>query len=797
MDEEHAGGDVVYRFSWIAGGAAIVLSILRLGRLLRDTESGPPWMLALVAAVVLGAVITWTAVSYRIGLFGVIGANLVGLALSTIRIVAPDTAILGIFPSFETFEAMRQEMGFAYEVIRFGSAPVVPLSGLIVILAVIFWVLGAFLSWGLLKGKPALALLPPFLFYLQLATIDRVPPGSVWMLAVLLLVVGSLLAVGVDERLAANGRLRRAVDSQRVAPVMPMLPASFIVLPVAVAVTAMTLMSSWVPEQGMVNWRSRSGIGGGILPGVSYNLFAGIVQGGLVANSDTEVFRVKVDGDINPRQLYFRLINLERFDGENWIPGPARIERVSEGDDWGNPEQVYAGLTRPVIQEVQIGSLRQNYLPALPMPYGLSSGWPILQDSFRVREDGSIKFDLRSFEGLSYTVVSDYALPNYGALATTTNGELSPIFQEASANGVFNGRARPNPGISRPEDIDDFLELPDDIDDRVAVLARAITQEGNTPFERSSLLEAYFHDTVSDDGFTYDASIVAGHGASELADWLLDPSSPSYRTGYCEQFATSMAVMARQLGLPSRVVLGFAPGDVQEDGQTIIIREKYAHAWVEIWINGHGWVRFDPTPRGDGQNTPTTLSEFGLGFDPSNQIPEPQETALVEPGDSANPGDIPLQFQIEDGLNVPLVPTAERGGFTISGWLIGLMVALLLSATIPVFKLWRRRRRMSRLNDGDITAAWEEIVDRLTDLGTEVPAHQTPHELALATDETMTDLAGEYGRTVYGPDLRPSETSVVVAKRSFHETENHLRQKHSLTERIWAWVRPRSLGRRR
>ena len=82
-------------------------------------------------------------------------------------------------------------------------------------------------------------------------------------------------------------------------------------------------------------------------------------------------------------------------------------------------------------------------------------------------------------------------------------------------------------------------------------------------------------------------------------------------------------------------------------------------------------------------------------------------------------------------------------------WLALPVLAALL-ALIPLLKAFRRNRRIKRLHQGDITAAWDEIVDRLADLGQPVPAHQTPLEFARATDPSLVPLASSYSATVYG-----------------------------------------------
>jgi Transglutaminase-like superfamily len=231
-----------------------------------------------------------------------------------------------------------------------------------------------------------------------------------------------------------------------------------------------------------------------------------------------------------------------------------------------------------------------------------------------------------------------------------------------------------------------------------------------------------------------------------LADWLNDPTSRNYRIGYCEQFAAAMAVMARTLDIPSRVVWGFTPGDVEEQANgddIIVVRRRNAHAWVEIWVEQVGWMPFDPTPRSEQTGFTDQPPSLTAAFDPNEFLPEavtsdPLDQPNVQPGFAGD--DPPL-------LDSDADPLAASG---VRWWLIGLLALIPLASSIPLYKRLRRRRRLARVRDGDITAAWDEIVDRLTDLGVAVPPSLTPLELARRTDPALVPLAVSYASSVYG-----------------------------------------------
>ncbi len=788
---------MAYRFSWLAGGAAIVLALVRLVRLLRPIEGGPPWQLALFAGALLGAVITWTALSYRVGRTGTVLLNLGGLLLAAFRLGASDTLLFGFVPTLDTFSTLDTELGFAIELIRFGAAPVFPSAGLILILTMVFWVLGTLLAWGLLTNHPTVALLPPLLFYLQIATIDRVPPSVGWTTAFLAIASLALTAVALDERAATAGRLRRRFTSGRLPMSAPLFPTVFVAIAVIISVVGSSAAAGLVPISGFLDWRAQTGLGGGIFGGVSFNLFANITQTDLVSRSEDPVFIAEVEGDQVPGNLYWKLFTLEEFDGENWFPGRLAARTPREGDPWEDPEHAFKGDTVPVTQTITIGALAQNALPTLHSAIWINSDQVLLNQSFRVRADGSIPLDVRTWEGLTYRVVSNVPVPDLGVLASQPGqrDRLSPIFQEAADRGVFvvQPRAPTGQSLVRPEDIDQYLDLPGEFDPALATKATELTEDGATAFEKALLLEAWFRDPEE---FTYSIDIDAGHSARNLADWILDQDSPNYRTGYCEQFATAMAAMARSLSIPSRVVLGFTPGERLEDGR-ILVRGKNAHAWVELWMNGQGWTRFDPTPRGDQANPSTNINAVGVGFDARSFVPEPEEPIDPTEGPAGDGQPVnPNVPDFEDQL-VPLgpdgLPLETSNRIRITPFQAMLLAVALIVGAIPLAKWIRRRRRLRRLKHGDITAAWDEIVDRLTDLGRAPTPDQTHAEVASSVHRSLVPLSRNVAEAVFGPEGSLPTAKLGQAIESFEQTEDYLRDLYRPFDRARSWLRLHSL----
>jgi transglutaminase-like putative cysteine protease len=423
-------------------------------------------------------------------------------------------------------------------------------------------------------------------------------------------------------------------------------------------------------------------------------------------------------------------------------------------------------------------------------PTWLGSDLAIFNDSYGVRTDGAIPITIRSFEGLTYQESALVPTPDVNVLASA-GGTLTPIFQEAADERVFDGHAVPTPAINHPASLSDDLELPK-LDPIIRTKALELTADGSSAFEKALLLEAWFRDPTN---FTYSLDIDPGHSSTDLADWMFATDSPSYRTGYCEQFATAMAVMARTIGIPSRVVTGWGPGQVQADG-TIVVRDRNAHAWVELWMNNQGWVRFDPTPGGGGAGG----SSVGLvGFDAREYIPPPPETTdTTEPtgGASTNPDFNPdfgdrTDVPIGSGGDLPAV-----GGPFFTPARIVILALLLILFSPYLVKTARRRRRLALLKQGNISAAWEELIDRLDDLKKAPSPAFTPIEVADSVHRSMVPLAVGVTQERFGRSDRLDGEVVANATRSFIETESYLKTIHPVGNRLRAQMGLRSLIRR-
>jgi transglutaminase-like putative cysteine protease len=159
-----------------------------------------------------------------------------------------------------------------------------------------------------------------------------------------------------------------------------------------------------------------------------------------------------------------------------------------------------------------------------------------------------------------------------------------------------------------------------DIDQQVVDLAADITAGQPTPYDKAVALATYF----DGNGYSYQLETATGNDEDALVDFLIHS-----KTGFCEQYASAMAILARAAGLPSRVAMGYTAGFQSNDYRSITTKD--AHAWVEIFFPGQGWQLFDPTPLTDGRTYTPPYAAPSSGADssddPTSQDQQPRASA--------------------------------------------------------------------------------------------------------------------------------------------------------------------------
>jgi transglutaminase-like putative cysteine protease len=246
----------------------------------------------------------------------------------------------------------------------------------------------------------------------------------------------------------------------------------------------------------------------------------------------------------------------------------------------------------------------------------------------------------------------------------------------------------------------------------VSTTAREVTAGAQDPYEKALLLQGFFRDRGA---FTYDIHAAYGYGYNAMSAFLLQ------RRGFCQHFAATMAMMARTLGIPSRVVVGFLASDrVNSSGQYVFTSHD-VHAWPELYFEGVGWVPFEPTPRPGAQfpayaprtkaPNPSTSQPTSLGsHDPlgASRSVLNHSAGGAQGGSSSNGG-------------------GPGGALPSTPWLV--LIGLGVVGCVPgLSRLGLRRSRMARPVDpaAAAEAAWTELRDSMVDLRLPWTGSMTP-----------------------------------------------------------------------
>ena len=278
------------------------------------------------------------------------------------------------------------------------------------------------------------------------------------------------------------------------------------------------------------------------LPADAYSGLTGMpdaIQPGSIrslSQSSEIAFRATFDGALPPmRDLYWRGLVLEQTDGRGWNRIPASTTREIPFEPHGEPQRY----------QVTLEPSNKPWMPVLGLPTGAPKG-------ARLKSDFTLVHNEPIRERLSYTLTSYL---RYRA------GELD--------------------AAERARD----LQLPSQLSPRVRALAEQWRRQGHDPFQVAQAALDYFHR----ENFVYTLN------PPLLGDDPVDQFLFDTRRGFCEHYASAFVTLMRAAGVPSRVVVGYLGGEINDAGNYLIVRQSDAHAWAEIWVPERGWLRMDPT----------------------------------------------------------------------------------------------------------------------------------------------------------------------------------------------------------
>jgi transglutaminase-like putative cysteine protease len=452
-------------------------------------------------------------------------------------------------------------------------------------------------------------------------------------------------------------------------------------------------VSQGVEGSGLLGWHAGASVGGG--PREVANPIVDL-RTRLINLSNVGVFTVR-----SQVPSYWRLTALDTFTGEAWVA-------TNSYRGFGNRLPGVGGVppaTRTVQEQFHVEGLESVWLPAAFTPVSVTGVRGVGYDP----TSSSLITSHKTSDGLNYTVTS------YQFLST-----LDPAQLEAA------------PPVKASGSIDHYLSLPSDVQPSVYALARQITAGKQTEYDKAIALQDFFLGP----SFRYSLNPPSdGFGISTLTNFLFES-----RTGYCQQFAGAYAVLARAIGLPTRLAVGFTSG-IPQNGGVYQVVDADAHTWPEVYFGPKiGWVPFEPTksfsdPSAQGYAPP--LASSGAAPLPTGELPAAAPKSSSPTTAEGGPATSSPTTALTGGSH-------SGGGSAINGaWMAILVIAgLLLVWVAGNIGIRRLRWRVRRWRDGGeprsrVLSHWTEVTEMLSWWG--VPR---------SPDETDAEFARRAGRSL-------------------------------------------------
>ena len=442
------------------------------------------------------------------------------------------------------------------------------------------------------------------------------------------------------------------------------------------------------------------------------------------------------------------------------------------------------GLVLPDTQaSAQVGSDQQV------TDYGLSRGTPVTKPFTKITlSQGTVGYDAKlGVLPVPYAPTrlnipeSGWLEDNATQMVYATDPDLSGLEYSVTSTEVSRAPKQQSQAAAYPANIsDNYLYFSPGPHHELTKLARQITSGAKTPYQMATKLQDYFLDSGK---FSYELDVNLPNGIRGLTDFLYDT-----HTGYCQQFAFAMAGLARLVGIPSRIAVGYTAGT--KDGKaTWKVTTADAHAWPELYFNGMGWLRFEPTPGGStGQGT-ATVPQYASGGAPPllgkapTTVPTNQSTGRLGKGASAN-----LFHLHHPDVGGGGAAAATGPGHSILPWaalILAIIAALALIAPLTARSLIRGRRLRATGDAPLAHATWRELRDDLADYGLACRPSESPRaaaarigaalQLDQAAAEAMARIVAAEERARYATAPQPSRTlradSAVVRRALAQEAD--------------------------
>jgi len=466
------------------------------------------------------------------------------------------------------------------------------------------------------------------------------------------------------------------------------------------------------------------------------------------------------------RAEYWRVSTLETFTDDRWIehlyPEALSSARRRLPPDALVPDRD-ARTGRWLRQEVTVAGFDDSRIPAATEPARID-GAAVGRVSYM--QGGVMLAHAPLRRGDTYTVWSHTPRPTPRRLAA------SPPRYPAAAGRYVRLESAGFPWFGSPgreHRVDRVFR-----DDRYLALrayrplweeARRLTARARSPYEATLILERWFRERG---GFRYDEHPPVSTSNPPLVDFV-----EVTRAGYCQHYAGAMALMLRMLGIPARVAVGFTAGTWRAGVWTVT--DQQAHAWVEAWFAGYGWLAFDPTP---GRGTLSAV--YTLASDSADAVRALGTGRFLDfspQPPSRGAGTTPTAVAVTDARGVP--------------WWLVLTLAAPAVFTVSILGAKRARRwlRLRRRDPRRLAAGVRaELRDALADRGTTIARDATTTELRRAAERVLRmpvrSLTDAIAEARYGPVARAGRPAV--------QARSELRRVLAATA---AWETPRRRAR--
>jgi transglutaminase-like putative cysteine protease len=410
---------------------------------------------------------------------------------------------------------------------------------------------------------------------------------------------------------------------------------------------------------------------------------------GPVSLSNTPIMDVRAE-----RGHYWRAVVYDKYTGSGWVntddetlsldahssslPLP-QFELRHEMTQTIRPLQPGTSLLFAASQPIRIGlptKVELSYVPS-PAVAGQDLSSPVANISI-VHGRSRLKKDQ------AYTVVSSVTRANVESLRSAGTEYPSWVTER-------------------------YLQLPPTLPNRVRALAEDIAKDYDNPYDKVTALESYLR-TIP-----YNELISAPPPGRDGVDYFLFDN----RQGYCDYYASSLAVMARAVGIPTRLASGYTQGEYHSVSNIYRVRESNAHTWVEIYFPRYGWVEFEPTASQPLITRPEPESSEDLAiddFEASGQRSEREER------------DVDAEIAPE----TVGIPIAGTGPWSMALW-GGALVLVAIGGVMVAWYLWTKEPRIPK----PVERIYEKMARYAQLIGVSWSAHQTPYEYAAALVEAL------------------------------------------------------------